>query len=78
MVLEASDGNLWIADPPQESVYLDHDQRRAAANGLFLRSRSSSAPDSGIQRHPGTTGEPNPAYGDAGTVFSLNAGLPPR
>jgi hypothetical protein len=25
----------------------------------------------------GTTGEPNPAYYDLGSVFSLDAGLPP-
>jgi len=31
---------------------LDHDRRHAAPNGFILRSRSSFAPDSGIQRHP--------------------------
>jgi hypothetical protein len=82
MVLPASDGNLWIADPPQDSVY------SVTTGGVLLETVSfSSQPPA--YAHPqlliqassgilyGTTGEPNPAFGDAGSVFSLNAGLPP-
>jgi hypothetical protein len=82
MVLQASDGNLWIADPPREAVY------SITTSGTLLQTVSFSSqpnPDA----HPnlllqapsgllyGTTGEPNPAYGDLGSVFSINAGLPP-
>jgi hypothetical protein len=78
MVLQASDGNLWIADPPQQSVY------SISTGGALLQTVSFYGvghPQRLIQASSGilygTTGEPNPAYGDAGTVFSLNAGLPP-
>jgi hypothetical protein len=78
MVIQASDGNLWIADPPQESVY------SITTGGVLLQTVSFYGvghPQRLIQASSGilygTTGEPNPAYGDAGTVFSLNAGLPP-
>ena len=78
MVIQASDGNLWIADPPQESVY------SITTGGALLQTVSFYGvghPQRLIQASSGilygTTGEPNPAYGDAGTVFSLNAGLPP-
>jgi len=78
MVLQASDGNLWIADPPQESVY------SITTGGTLLQTVSFSGvghPQRLIQASSGilygTTGEPNPAYNDEGTVFSLNAGLPP-
>lgn len=84
MVLPASDGNLWIADPPQESVY------SITTGGTLLQTVSfSSQPNA--DAHPnlliqdnssgilfGTTGEPNPAYNDYGSIFSINAGLPPR
>ena len=84
MVLQASDGNLWIADPPQESVY------SITTGGRLLQTVSfSSQPNA--DAHPnlliqdnssgilfGTTGEPNPAYYDYGSVFSINAGLPPK
>jgi hypothetical protein len=78
MALQASDGNLWIADPPQESVY------SITTGGVLLQTVSFSGvghPQRLIQASSGilygTTGEPDPSYGDAGTVFSLNAGLPP-
>jgi hypothetical protein len=83
MVLQASDGNLWIADPPQDAVY------SITTSGTLLQTVSfSSQPNA--DAHPqlllqatsgilyGTTGEPNPAYNDVGSVFSINAGLPPR
>ena len=83
MVLQASDGNLWIADPPQDTVY------SITTSGTLLQTVSfSSQPNA--DAHPqlliqassgilyGTTGEPNPAYNDYGSVFSINAGLPPR
>jgi hypothetical protein len=81
--LPASDGNLWITDPVAESVF-----SITATNGALLQTVSFSSqpnPDA----HPnlllqapsgilyGTTGEPNPSFGDAGSVFSINAGLPP-
>jgi hypothetical protein len=83
MVLQASDGNLWIADPPQDAVY------SITTSGTLLQAVSfSSQPNA--DAHPqlliqassgilyGTTGEPNPAYNDYGSVFSINAGLPPK
>jgi hypothetical protein len=82
MVLPASDGNLWIADPPQESVY------SITTGGVLLQTVSFSSQQNPYA-HPhlliqassgilyGTTGEPNPAYYDVGSVFSLDAGLPP-
>jgi hypothetical protein len=83
MVLQASDGNLWIADPPQDAVY------SITTSGTLLQTVSfSSQPNA--EAHPqlliqassgilyGTTGEPNPAYNDYGSVFSINAGLPPK
>jgi hypothetical protein len=78
MVMQASDGNLWIADPPAAAVY------SITTGGTLLQTVSFSAvghPSRLIQASSGilygTAGEPNPSYGDAGTVFSLNAGLPP-
>ena len=81
-VMQASDGNLWIANPPGESVY------SITTGGTLLQTVSfSSQPNA--YAHPqlliqassgilyGTTGEPNPAYDDVGSVFSLDAGLPP-
>jgi hypothetical protein len=83
MVLQASDGNLWIAGPPQDAVY------SITTSGTLLQTVSfSSQPNA--DAHPqlliqassgilyGTTGEPNPAYNDYGSVFSINAGLPPK
>ena len=83
MVLQASDGNLWIAAPTQDAVY------SITTSGTLLQTVSfSSQPNA--DAHPqlllqapsgilfGTTGEPNPAYNDVGAVFSINAGLPPR
>jgi hypothetical protein len=83
MVLQASDGNLWIADPPQNTVY------SIATSGTLLQTVSfPSLPNA--DAHPqlllqatsgilyGTTGEPNPSYNAYGSVFSINAGLPPR
>ena len=75
-------GNLWIADPPADSVY------SVTTGGVLLETVSfSSQPNP--YAHPqllvqapsgilfGTTGEPNPAFNDTGSVFSINAGLPP-
>jgi hypothetical protein len=82
MVMQASDGNLWVANPPQESVY------SITTSGVLLQTVSFSSQQSPYT-HPqrliqassgilyGTTGEPNPAYNDTGSVFSINAGLPP-
>jgi hypothetical protein len=82
-VIQTSDGNLWITNPPGESVY------SITTSGTLLQTFSFSSqpnPDA----HPnlllqapsgilyGTTGEPNPAYRDLGSVFLLDAGLPPR
>jgi hypothetical protein len=83
-VLEASDGNLWITNPPGDSVY-----SITPTGGELLQTVSFSSQQNPYA-HPqlliqassgilfGTTGEPNPAYYDAGSVFSLDAGLPPR
>ena len=81
-VLQASDGNLWITDPYKESVY------SITTSGTLLQTVSfSSQPPA--DAHPnillqapsgiliGTTGEPCPCYNDLGSVFSLDAGLPP-
>jgi len=81
-VMQASDGNLWVANPPGDSVY------SITTGGALLQTVSfSSQPNR--YAHPqlliqassgilyGTTGEPNPAYYDFGSVFSLDAGLPP-
>jgi sugar lactone lactonase YvrE len=81
-VIQASDGNLWITNPPGDAVY------SITTSGTLLQTVSfSSQPNA--DAHPnillqapsgilyGTTGEPNPAYGDKGSVFSLDAGLPP-
>jgi hypothetical protein len=82
--LPASDGNLWITNPTGDSVY-----SITPINGALLQTVSfSSQPNA--DAHPnllsqdnssgvlyGTTGEPNPAYNDLGSVFSINAGLPP-
>jgi hypothetical protein len=81
-VLPASDGNLWVANPPGDSVY------SISTTGTLLQTVSfSSQPNK--YAHPqflvqgssgilyGNTGEPNPAASDFGSVFSLDAGLPP-
>ena len=80
-VMQASDGNLWIANPPGESVY------SITTGGALLQTVSFSSQQNRYA-HPqlliqassgilyGTTGEPNPAYHDLGSVFSLDAGLP--
>jgi len=80
-VIQASDGNLWITNPPGDSVY------SITTGGQLLQTVSfSSQPNA--YAHPqvliqassgilyGTTGEPNPAYYALGSVFSLDAGLP--
>lgn len=83
MVLPASDGNLWVANPTGDSVY------SITTGGVLLETISfSSQPNA--DAHPnlliqdnssgilfGTTGEPNPAYNDLGSVFSINTALPP-
>jgi hypothetical protein len=79
-VMQASDGNLWVTDPSAESVYSITPTGGAllqtvSFSGIGHPSLLNQAP-SGILI--GTTGEPNPAYNDAGTVFSLNANLPPK
>jgi hypothetical protein len=81
-VIQASDGNLWITNPPGYSVY------SITTSGTLLQTVSFSSQPNGaanpniLLQAPsgilyGTTGEPNPAYGDKGSVFSLDAGLPP-
>jgi hypothetical protein len=78
MVMQASDGNLWIAAPKQDAVY------SITTGGALLQTVSFSAvgpPQLLIQATSGilygTTGFPNPAYHVPGSIFSLNAGLPP-
>jgi hypothetical protein len=81
-VIQASDGNLWIADPVGDSIY------SVTTSGTLLQTVSfSSQPNR--YAHPqlliqassgilfGTTGEPYSSFGDVGSVFSLDAGLPP-
>ena len=81
-VIQASDDNLWITNPPGDSVY------SITTSGTLLQTVSFSSQPNGaanpniLLQAPsgilyGTTGEPNPAYGDKGSVFSLDAGLPP-
>jgi hypothetical protein len=81
-VIQASDGNLWVTNPPGYSVY------SITTSGTLLQTVSFSSQPPGtanpniLLQAPsgilyGTTGEPNPAYGDKGSVFSLNAGLVP-
>ena len=84
MVLPTSDGNLWIANPTGDSVY------SITTSGTLLQTVSfSSQPNA--DAHPnlliqdnssgllfGTTGEPNPSFNDYGSVFSINAGGPPK
>ena len=77
MVIQTSDDNLWIADPPNESVY-----SITPTGGVLLQTVSFSGighPHLLIQDNSsgilfGLTGEPDPSYYDAGTVFSLNPG----
>jgi uncharacterized repeat protein (TIGR03803 family) len=83
-VIEASDGNLWITNPGGDSVY-----SITPTGGTLLQTISFSSQQNPYA-HPqlliqapsgvlfGTTGEPNPAYNDVGSVFSINAGLPPK
>ena len=81
-VIQASDGNLWVTNPPGYSVY------SVTTSGTLLQTVSFSSQPPGAANPNillqgasgmlyGTTGEPNPAYGDKGSVFSLDAGLPP-
>ncbi len=83
-MLPASDGNLWVTDPVGESVF-----SITAASGALLQTVSFSS-QTNHYAHPnfliqdnssgilfGTTGEPYSSFGDVGSVFSLNAGLPP-
>jgi hypothetical protein len=83
MVLQASDGNLWIASPTQDAVF------SITIGGTLLQTVSfSSQPNHFAHPHfllqatsgllYGTTGEPYPSFDDFGSVFSINAGLPPR
>ena len=82
-VIQASDGNLWIADSVGDSVF-----SITATNGALLQTVSfSSQPNR--YAHPqlliqassgilfGTTGEPYSSFGDVGSVFSIDASLPP-
>ena len=82
MVLPTSDGNLWIADPPQDTVY------SVTTGGVLLETVSFSSQPNGYKNPQllvqassgilfGTTGMPGNAYFAPGSVFSINAGLPP-
>jgi hypothetical protein len=81
MVMQASDGNLWIANPYGDSVYSITTTGTLLQTVSFLSQGKYGHPHFLIQAPSGilfgTTGEPNPAYGAIGSVFSLNAGLPP-
>ena len=81
-VIQASDDNLWIADPVGDAV------DSVTTSGTLLQTVSfSSQPNH--YAHPqlliqassgilfGTTGEPYSSFGDVGSVFSIDAGLPP-
>ena len=81
-VIQTSDGNLWVTNPPGYDVY------SITTSGTLLQTVSfssqppgASSPNIMLQAPNGilfgTTGEPNPAYGNKGSVFSLDAGLPP-
>ena len=81
-VIQASDGNLWITNPPGESVYSITTSGTLLQTVSFLSQPPADSHPNILLQAPsgilfGTTGEPNPAYGDRGSVFSLNAGLPP-
>jgi hypothetical protein len=75
------DGNLWIADPPQESVY------SITTSGTLLQTVSFSSqqnpyahPQLLIQASSGilcNDGRTIPRIMTFGSVFSLDAGLPP-
>ena len=79
MVLQASDGNLWITNPTGDSVY-----SITPTGGALLQTvpfGSNGHPQILIQASSGilygTTGEPNPAYNNPGSLFMIDAGLPP-
>jgi hypothetical protein len=76
MVIEASDGNLWVAAPVQQAV------SSITTGGVLLQAVGGVGHASYLIQATsgilyGLTGEPDPAYGVAGSIFSLNAGLPP-
>jgi hypothetical protein len=77
-VIQASDGNLWVTNPTGESVY-----SITPTGGALLQTVPYHGHPSLLTQEPsgillGTSGEPNPAYGDPGSIFSINAGLPPK
>jgi hypothetical protein len=81
-VTQASDGSLWIANPTAESVYSINTSGHLLQTVSFSSQPNPDAHPNILVQAPsgilfGTTGEPNPAYYDAGSVFSLDAGLPP-
>jgi hypothetical protein len=81
-VIQASDGNLWITNPYGESVYSITTSGTLLQTVSFRSQPNADAHPNILLQAPsgilfGTTGEPNPAYYDAGSVFSLDAGLPP-
>lgn len=81
-VIQASDDNLWIADPVGDAV------DSVTTSGTLLQTVSFSA-QLNHYAHPqllvqassgilfGATGEPYSSFGDVGSVFSIDAGLPP-
>ena len=81
-VIQTSDGNLWVTNPPGADVY------SITTSGTLLQTVSFTSQPPGatnpniLLQAPsgilyGTTGLPNPAFGNKGSVFSLDAGLPP-
>ena len=78
-VIQASDGNLWITNPTGDSVL-----SITPTGGALLQTvpfGSHGHPQILIQGSNGilygTTGEPCPCYYDPGSLFMIDAGLPP-
>ena len=81
-VIQASDGNLWVTNPPAYSVYSITTSGTLLQTVSFASQGNGASDPNNLLQAPsgilfGTTGEPNPAFGNKGSVFSLNAGLPP-
>ena len=77
-VIQASDGNLWITNPPGQTVY-----SITPTGGALLQTVPYHGHPQILIQAPsgilyGAAGFPNPAYYDPGSIFSINAGLPPK
>ena len=74
-VMQASDGNLWIANQRGYSVYSITTTGTLLQTVNFSGSPVGSRPQFVIQASSGILY--GTTYGPSGTVFSINAGLPP-